>query len=122
MFVDPWQVIASCAVGDGDTIDVTDTIKQGKKFVSMSINWSGGVAPTTVENLTVKIDSAQGATYDVPINVVDPSTYGGGMHKYYWTPEPDMGPIILGVDDHINVDYANTDDLEIGLVLTFEAI
>lgn len=120
-FVDPHQDTDICLVGDSDTIALTTTYHEAKRLVSIAFNWDADVAPTTAENITVSIDSALGATYDVLLLTRDPSTFGGGFHKWVWTPDDDF-VIKLTADDQIVVAYANTDDLGIGVVVTLEAI
>ena len=106
-----------------DTIALTDVLMSPKKIVSISFNWGGGAAPTTAEDITVVLDSAAGAAYDVPLRTMDPSTFGGGTKDWLWNVADDLGSdFIISKDDHVAIAYANTDDLAIGVVLTMEEV
>ena len=121
MFIPPHQITDATTLSGGETISLTDTWHETKRLASVSFNWSAGAAPTTSENIVVTLDSAQGAGYDVTLRTIDPSTFGGGFHKWIWNAAEDLGDLVLAPGDHIKVTYANTDDLAIGVVLTLEA-
>lgn len=72
----------------------------GAKILSVEIAFSS--APTTSEDLTISVDAAAGATYDVDLRTVDPSV--DSATSIVWE-----GPYYLAEDDAIDVDYANTD-------------
>ena len=59
-----------------------------------------GVAPTTNENITVTLDSAQGAAYDVVLRTVDPAGKTSVVFE-------DIDGLNAG--DKILVAYTNTD-------------
>jgi hypothetical protein len=122
-YVEPYQITDETTVGTAQTINMTDVFGEAKRLVSVTFNWTAGVAPTTAENIVVTLDSCKGAAYDVPLRIVDPSTFGGGFYDWIWNPNDTLGDrLILSKDDHISVTYANTDDLAIGVVLTMEAV
>lgn len=122
--VEPLQATDETTASAAETISVTDTFKTVKKLKSIIINWTAGSAPTTSENVVVLLDSGKGTPYDVTLKSFDPSTYEGGVHEWSWSPDPtvDGWDGYCGMDDHVKVTYANTDDLGIGLVMTFESL
>ena len=110
-------------LGGTDTIALTDVLMSPKKIVSVSFGWSAGVAPTTAEDITIILDSAAGAAYDVPLRTMDPSTFGGGTYDWIWNVADDLGSdFIISMNDHVAIAYDNTDDLAIGVVLTMEEV
>lgn len=117
------QFTDACTLSGGESISLTDVLASPKKIISVTFNWSAGAAPTTAENIVITLDSAAGAGYDVPLRTVDPSTFGGGFHKWIWNAADELGDgLILSETDHVAITYANTDDLAIGVVLTLEEV
>lgn len=114
------QFTDATTLSGGETIALTDPIVGPKKLVSVSFNWGAGAAPTTSENITIIIDSNNGAAYDVPLRTMDPSTFEGGVYDWIWSPEGDQG--VIADNDHIAIAYANTDDLAIGVTLVMEEV
>ena len=110
-----WQTTDECEVGAGDTIDVTTNYYEVKEIDSVMVTWSAGVAPSTGEDLVVSLDSGLGAAYDNVLLTVDPEATGA--HKIVWYPDEVLW---LGRDDQVTVEYANTDDLAIGVVINLK--
>lgn len=100
----------TCTASGGENINVTTTgTVEGRELRYVLISWTAGSAPSTSENFVVTLDSANGATYDVPLYTVDPNAESAA--DIFW--RPNDGPIPLGVGDQVKVTYANTDDLGI---------
>lgn len=83
-------------------INVSHAITENEKLISVAITFD--VAPTTSENLTITLDDADGAAYDVTLQTIDPSAHSATEILYY----PD-GDVILESGDAIVVAYANAD-------------
>ena len=109
----------SCGVGLGETIALASSFYEKKKLLSVAINWTAGVAPTTSENLVITLNSSQGAAYDTIIFDQDMAALGGGVVDMILTSD-DFGDLTMGPEDEIDCAYANTDDLGIGIVVTME--
>jgi hypothetical protein len=120
MYIAPYQITDETTLSGGESINVTDVFNGVKKIGYISFNWTAGTAPTTAENIVITLDSGQGAGYDVTLRTVDPSTFGGGFHKWIWNPHDTLGDFTLADGDHIKVTYTNTDDLAIGVVISLE--
>ena len=110
-----WQTTDECTVGSGHTISITTNNYEVKEIDSVMVTWTAGVAPSTGENLVVALDSGLGSGYDNVLLTIDPA--GTSAHKIVWYPDE---TIWLNRDDQINVTYANTDDLGIGLVINLK--
>lgn len=104
-------VLDMCTASAGESIDIDYTAGGYMWLEQISINFSA--APTTSENITLVIDSASGAAYDRPLLTLDPSVDS----LTTWEQQPEPPPIIMP-GDVIKVDYANTDDLGVGVSLT----
>ena len=76
-------------------------------------------APTTSEDLTIKIDSALGAAYDTVIYKVDPSTVGANL--YINTNQFGNAAVLRG-NDKLVVAFANSDSRTWGLDVTLEGV
>ena len=85
------------------------------KLVSLSLHFN--TAPTTSENLTVTLDSGQGAAYDTVLYKRDPSV--GSLTDLY----VEFGDnFVFASDDHLDVAYANTDARTYGIIARTEAL
>lgn len=77
------------------------------------VTFKFGVKPTTSENLTIILNSAAGAAYDVLCLIHDPSTddaAGDGSLSLIWNGvEDSVDGIDLAPGDSLDIAYANTD-------------
>jgi hypothetical protein len=80
------------------------TVPTGATFDLNSVTIKFSAAPTTAENLTITLDSALGAAYDVVLYKVDPSATSAT--SLVWQPD---APLYLSGGDVVVLAYANTD-------------
>ncbi len=114
-----YQITDECTVGGGDAIAFTSSYPGKKRFLSFTINWTAGTAPTTGENLVITLNSGKGSDYDTVLFDQDMSTLSGGVVNLVLTSD-DFGNLVMSTDDELTVAYTNTDDLGIGAVLSLE--
>ena len=76
-------------------------------------------APTTSEDLTITLDSAEGSAYDTTLFTVDPvsESVSGSM---VIRPEDDEWEFVYG--DAINIAYDNTDLADISISVYYEVM
>lgn len=84
---------------------------KASKIVSVSCKFN--TAPSTSENFTVTLDTNAGATYDVLLYSMNPST--DSTTDIFWMPDND---IYLETGDEIDVAFANTDNRTYGVQIT----
>jgi hypothetical protein len=119
-FIKPYQKTDIAALGATETIAITTDYNESKRLLSVEFNWTAGAAPTTAGNITViKDDPTLGSDYDGTLRIIDPSTEDGGLHKWYWVPDP---AIPMSASEQVVVTYANADDLEVTAKVTMEAM
>ena len=93
---------------EGSAIDFSSQPQTSPLLLkAITVSWS--TAPTTAGELTITLDSALGASYDVELYVVDPST--DSLTAVLLT---DINlPIFVG--DSLTVAYANADSRAMGV-------
>jgi hypothetical protein len=74
------------------------------------------LAPTTSENLLIKLDSNAGAAYDTVIYDGDPSEFS--VTDFVWIPHGGEFAMVYG--DEIDITYTNTDTRTIGISVYYE--
>jgi hypothetical protein len=89
------------------------TVPTGGTFDLNSVTVTLSAAPTTSENLTVTLDSAIGAAYDVVLYTVDPSATSAT--SITWQPTV---PLYLRPGDAVTLAYTNTDTRTWGATIT----
>ena len=99
---------ATGALAISSTCTITDN--SNLNWVSLKLS----AAASTSENVTVTLDSANGAAYDVILVAFDPSTLGGT--SFVWVPDY---VVTLGKGDKIVVTYTNTDARTYGLQVRY---
>lgn len=85
-------------------VSLSYTVPAGATFDLNSVTIAFSPAPTTAENLTIVLDSALGAAYDVTLYTVDPSATSAT--SIVWQPG---APLYLQPGDVVTVAYTNTD-------------
>lgn len=80
------------------------TVPTGATFDLNSVTVKFSAAPTTSEYLTITLDSAIGAAYDVVLYKVDPSATSAT--SVVWQP---TAPLYLQPGDIVTLAYTNTD-------------
>jgi len=98
---------------DNGAIAVSHTVAgtRWQQLTSVTLNLSA--APTTAGNLTIALDSGQGAEYDTTLYTVDPAATA--MTDLLWQPAQ---PLYLRPGDTIHVAYANADTWLWGVIVT----
>lgn len=91
------------------------TITQVTQLISVTVAFN--TAPSTSEDLTVTLDANAGATYDVTLYSVDPSTTGATSIVY----QPDQ-ELWLDNGDQIDVAFVNTDNRTYGSEITVKEL
>lgn len=89
------------------------TVPAGGTFDVNSVTVKLSAAPTTSEYLTVTLDSAIGADYDVVLYKVDPSATSAT--SIIWQPN---APLYLRPGDVVALAYTNTDTRTWGATIT----
>ena len=89
--------------------------RQHYRLVSATLNLSA--APTTSENLTIRLYAAAGAIYGVRLYSLDLAA--GSTDELVWTPDEEL---ILEGNDQIAMEWANTDTRNYGAQITFKAV
>jgi hypothetical protein len=84
-------------------------------FELSSITCHLSSTPTTSQNFVVKLDATDGASYDVALLTIDPSTYLSGVTDIVWKPESRM---FFEAGDNITMTYTNTDGRTYGARIT----
>jgi hypothetical protein len=85
-------------------LSLSYTVPAGATFDLNSVTVKFSAAPTTAEDMTVTLDSAIGAAYDVVLYKVDPSATSAT--SLVWQPD---APLYLSGGDVVVVAYTNTD-------------
>ena len=85
-------------------VSLSYTVPSGATFDLNSVTVKFSAAPTTSENLTITLDSALGAAYDVLLYSVDPSATSAT--SIVWQPD---APLYLAPGDVVTLAYTNTD-------------
>ena len=80
------------------------TVPAGNIYQLVAVSVHLDAAPTTAEDLTVTLNSAAGAEYDVLLYILDPSI--ASVTDIFWQAD---NPVYLGAGDAIDVAYTNTD-------------
>jgi len=94
-------------------VSLSYTVPAGATFDLNSVTGKFSAAPTTSENLTLVLDSAIGAAYDVTLYKVDPSYTSATT--IVWQP---AAPLYLTAGDVVTLAYTNTDTRTWGATLT----
>ncbi len=94
-------------------LSLSYTVPTGATFDLNSVTVKFSAAPTTSEYLTITLDSALGAAYDVVLYKVDPSATSAT--SIVWMPS---GPLYLRPADAVVLAYTNTDARTWGATLT----
>lgn len=102
----------STATGSGA---LSETISYPQAFELEEIRIKVGVAPTTAENLTITIDAAAGAAYDVVLAAIPMA----GVTSYRWA---DDTPSLLVPGDKIVIAWANTDTRTWGITYIYRRV
>lgn len=102
------------STGSG-AIAVSVAVTADTRLVSASIHFSS--APTTSENLTVKLNAATGAAYDTLLLKRNPST--NSETDLIFIPDE---AFYLVSGDAIDVDFANTDQRVYGVQVVMESV
>jgi hypothetical protein len=85
------------------------------RLISVSVNFN--LAPTTSENLTITLNDANGAAYDLLLYSLDVSA--GATTDILWQPDEEL--MLVG-GDAVDVAYAGTDGRTYGLVYTVKKV
>lgn len=93
-------------------VSLSYTVPAGATFDLNSVTVKFSAAPTTAENLTIVLDSALGAAYDVTLYSVDPSATSAT--SIVWQP---TATLYLSGGDVVTLAYANTDTRTWGATL-----
>jgi hypothetical protein len=100
---------ATGAVAVAASCSITDS-RSHLNWVSLKLS----AAASTSENVTITLDSGNGAAYDVVLVAFDPSVIGGT--SFVWIPDY---VLTLGAGDKIVVTYTNTDTRTYGLQVRY---
>ena len=85
-------------------VSLSYTVPSGATFDLNSVTIKFSAAPVSAENLTITLDSAIGAAYDVLLYSVDPSATAAT--SIVWQPD---APLYLSPGDVVTLAYTNTD-------------
>lgn len=88
------------------------TVPAGATFDLNSVTVKFSAAPVTSEYLTITLDSALGAAYDVVLYKVDPAATSAT--SIVWQPD---APLYLSPGDVVTLAYTNTDGRTWGATL-----
>jgi len=105
-------ILKTVATGAG-AINATHVTPSGQHYQLVSVAVNLSAAPTTSENLTITLDSADGAEFDTTLYSVNPST--AGTTDVFWWPDQ---LTYLHPGDAIDVQFANTDKRTYGVTIT----
>ena len=94
-------------------VSLSYTVPTGATFDLNSVTIKFSAAPTTSEYLTITLDSAIGAAYDVLLYKVDPSATSAT--SVVWQPD---APLYLRPADVVTLAYTNTDTRTWGATIT----
>ena len=94
-------------------VSLSYTVPTGATYELNSVTIKFSAAPTTSENLTIVLDSALGAAYDVVLYKVDPSATAAT--SVVWQPAI---PLSLHPGDVVTLAYTNTDTRTWGATIT----
>jgi hypothetical protein len=100
------------AIAIAATLTAYDSVNVKQIVIHFSL------APTTSENLLIKLDSNAGAAYDTMLYTVDPSD--SSITDLVWI--PDDGAFAMVYGDEIDITYANTDTRTIGISVYYELV
>lgn len=102
------------ATGVG-AIATSAAISADARLAYVALHFSA--APTTSQNVTVTLNSVDGAAYDTVLDSVDPSA--GAVIDFLYEPE---GSLFLFSGDAIDVSFTNTDGRTYGLRIVTVAV
>ena len=94
-------------------VSLSYTVPTGATFDLNSVTVKFSAAPTTSEYLTITLDSALGAAYDVVLYKVDPAATSAA--SVVWMPS---APLYLRPADIVTLAYTNTDARTWGATIT----
>lgn len=94
-------------------VSLSYTVPAGATFDLNSVTIKFSAAPVTGQNLTIVLDSAVGAAYDVTLYSVDPSV--SAATTILWQPP---APLYLRPGDVVTLSYTNTDGRTWGATIT----
>ena len=97
-------------------INTTTVVAAVFRLKAVTVHFSA--APTTSENLIVKLDATAGVAYDTTLYKVDPSV--GAVTDIVYMPEGDG--LLCASGDEIVVTFTNTDTVTYGLRIVTEAV
>lgn len=93
------------------------TIPAGRAYRLISVSVKFSAAPTTSESMTVTLNAAAGAAYDILLYTMNPSLLA--TTNLVWFPDRDL---YLQAGDAIDVAYTNTDTRTYGVQITAERV
>lgn len=102
----------STATGSGA---LSETISYPQAFQLEEVRIKVGSAPTTVENLTITIDSSAGAAYDTLLAAIPMA----GVTSYVWIPDK---AALCVAGDNIVIAWANTDSRTWGITYIYRRV
>lgn len=94
-------------------VSLSYTVPAGATFELNSVTIKFSAAPVTSENMTIVLDCALGAAYDVTLYSVDPSV--SSAVTILWQP---AAPLYLRPGDIVTLAYTNTDARTWGATIT----
>lgn len=84
-------------------------------MLQITAHWEA--IPTTSEDISLWKDSVNGVKWDTVLRAVDPSA--GEENVQDWVC---VIPFFFAKGDHVRVDYANTDDQDIGVEIVLQQV
>ncbi len=106
------QLVVEGATGTA-AIATSAVAQRAAQILSVTLNLS--LAPTTSEDFTVTLNSAEGAAYDTLLYSLDLST--GSTTDLIWQPDQEMW---LQPGDSLDVAFTNTDTRTYGILTTLK--
>jgi hypothetical protein len=98
-------------------IATTMTVPAGRIYQLISVSVKFSTAPVTSESMTVTLNAAAGAAYDIMLYTINPSLLA--TTNLIWFPDQ---PLYLQGGDAIDVAYTNTDTRTYGVQITAERV
>lgn len=106
------------ATGTGAVSVVTT---EGNPFRIVSVKMTSDTAPSTSENLIVRVDADESSVYDTVLFTKDPSVEGNT--NIVWIPQSEaIQPDVFLAGDHISASYTNTDGNTVAITVTLERV
>lgn len=101
-----WRVNDTATGGGAEAIALDWLSPAPVKMEQITVHWEA--IPANSEDLTITIQSKNGSVYDTALRSVDPNSEN--IQDFVC-----VTPFVLDKDDRLLVDYANTDDQDVGV-------